>query len=975
MSIFFDPTYYLQNNPDVLQAVIAGTIPSALYHWETYGWRELRNPNAVFNTSEYFSNNPDVARAGINPLQHFIDFGAAEGRVPNDSFVTRTNFDWQAYLASNPDVAGFANESTPPAWTNWPAGAPWTPQDAAYWQFSLYGFSEHRAGVQTVTGEPINSQGVPYTASAFNLTTAVEILNGTPANDVFTGTFGVSQAADTYQTGDTVNGLGGTNTLNLTALAGSGVPPVASGTAIVKNIQTINVMDTVGSTLNASLIENDPTINFTRTLDGKTSQVTSASLASTVGLQGLGDLTVGYANTSGKADTAKVALTGVGAEGNASVINVSNTNTIEAVTVATTGTNVFDIQGGTKAATVTVTGTGDNTASFSKVASQVTIDASAATGKQAYTVDGLAFGDVIKGGKGTEDTLSTTLTSAATIQPTVSGFETLALDFQAAGTYNANQTTGVNTLDLVAGAATAIRVTNLASTAQTINIGDEAALSTGAVTVNYVSGANSDVTVNVGATNASTDPSVTTGALTIGNNAGALTIHSVGDAANVVADIVAAKASALTVAGIDQALTVSALSGVGNAATVTIDASKQDTTAGALTADQDLTHLVVQSGAGKADLGNIIQTGGTASIDAVYDFTAGAEKLTGHDLTATVTGDAANLSATINATGTGAGELLLGDLSFTGTKATADVALNATSADGKVTIDGLAVSADAAATSNVTLDLSANGGDVKLTSLDLSHTDSLTISVNASGSDVTIGSLAGSDSTLTSITASGNGAIKLFGTALTDTVAIAGDATIDTAGATGGVVINLAKATGSLDIKVGNAGTNLSNVVVAGSGSDTFVGGTGNDKFVGNAGDDNVTLGGGHNEWGFANVFASGTAGDADAVGVAVGIDTINGFVVANDQFVLNESVFGEMGNAVVAQFQSVSGEGATLTVTVATTGAIVFNEADNGIYFVEMGATATTLEAAVTAHDAVQIGVIGSLTGPLAASDFTIAT
>jgi hypothetical protein len=43
--------------------------------------------------------NPDVARAGLNPLIHFIQRGAYEGRDPSPSFNV------SQYLKENPDVA------------------------------------------------------------------------------------------------------------------------------------------------------------------------------------------------------------------------------------------------------------------------------------------------------------------------------------------------------------------------------------------------------------------------------------------------------------------------------------------------------------------------------------------------------------------------------------------------------------------------------------------------------------------------------------------------------------------------------------------------------------------------------------------------------------------------------------------------------------------------------------------------------
>jgi len=71
----FDTVYYLQQNPDVAKA---GVDP--LRHYLVHGWKEGRNPCAYFDSADYLATNPDVAKAGANPLIHFLEFGLVEGR-------------------------------------------------------------------------------------------------------------------------------------------------------------------------------------------------------------------------------------------------------------------------------------------------------------------------------------------------------------------------------------------------------------------------------------------------------------------------------------------------------------------------------------------------------------------------------------------------------------------------------------------------------------------------------------------------------------------------------------------------------------------------------------------------------------------------------------------------------------------------------------------------------------------------------
>ena len=72
----FNTSYYLQQNPDV---AVAGIDPLA--HFEQYGWTEGRNPSTAFSTNKYEAANPDVAAARVDPLAQYIAYGAAEGRA------------------------------------------------------------------------------------------------------------------------------------------------------------------------------------------------------------------------------------------------------------------------------------------------------------------------------------------------------------------------------------------------------------------------------------------------------------------------------------------------------------------------------------------------------------------------------------------------------------------------------------------------------------------------------------------------------------------------------------------------------------------------------------------------------------------------------------------------------------------------------------------------------------------------------
>lgn len=72
----FDEEWYLTQNPDVLAG---GYDP--VEHYLEHGAREGRNPGPGFDTRYYLKTNPDVAAAGLNPLVHYILDGVMEGRA------------------------------------------------------------------------------------------------------------------------------------------------------------------------------------------------------------------------------------------------------------------------------------------------------------------------------------------------------------------------------------------------------------------------------------------------------------------------------------------------------------------------------------------------------------------------------------------------------------------------------------------------------------------------------------------------------------------------------------------------------------------------------------------------------------------------------------------------------------------------------------------------------------------------------
>ena len=390
--------------------------------------------------------------------------------------------------------------------------------DIAVLQSVLDGITADTATVTTANAEidagTRGSAGVELTLSPTQ-----DSIVGSAAADVINGLFGdaVTASNNTFTAGDSIDGGAGTDNLNLVALG-----TLTSSAITVKNVEAINIQDTVGATFNALLVENAPGINFTNTIATQTSTVTNASLSSVFGIAGAGNLTVDFGTTTGTADTAKVSLNGA-----TGTVTVSDGNTIEKVTVATAGTNSVVLVGGTAAASVTVTGAGTNTFDLSAagaVAAVSTIDASASTGTNTFTLGGtLNTGDTIKGGTGA-DTVSVAFALGTLIKPTMTGVETLKADFDGAAIVDLSTTTGLTTISL-AGSSAHQTFTKAASTVATINVTSQADADNN-LDFGYATGAAGALALNLGST-AATAAAITLNDVNL-TNTSALTLSTVG---------------------------------------------------------------------------------------------------------------------------------------------------------------------------------------------------------------------------------------------------------------------------------------------------------------------------------------------------------------------------------------------------------------------------------------------------------------
>lgn len=83
-SELFDENYYFSRYPDVK---LAGLDP--IEHYLNFGVSERCNPNAEFNTKEYLDAYSDVKNNSIHPFVHYILYGVFENRIPGNNIPLR----------------------------------------------------------------------------------------------------------------------------------------------------------------------------------------------------------------------------------------------------------------------------------------------------------------------------------------------------------------------------------------------------------------------------------------------------------------------------------------------------------------------------------------------------------------------------------------------------------------------------------------------------------------------------------------------------------------------------------------------------------------------------------------------------------------------------------------------------------------------------------------------------------------------
>ena len=107
-------TFHKQFNPAINEDQITVSGPDGVDTLTRIELSSFTGPGFYnrFDPVNYLNQNPDVAAAGVDPLQHYLSSGAHEGRDPNAN-VHLADFNGEQYIASYPDlIVAFGDNPT-----------------------------------------------------------------------------------------------------------------------------------------------------------------------------------------------------------------------------------------------------------------------------------------------------------------------------------------------------------------------------------------------------------------------------------------------------------------------------------------------------------------------------------------------------------------------------------------------------------------------------------------------------------------------------------------------------------------------------------------------------------------------------------------------------------------------------------------------------------------------------------------------
>lgn len=527
------------------------------------------------------------------------------------------------------------------------------------------------AATVTTAQTSIDNDAVASSAKTVTLTTNADIV-GTAASvasalqttnfDDIIVAYAATTTASTLGNADSLNGGGGTDTLRITAENTARISPIGSSIEVVELFAVSNETASIGlanlagvtaltikGTSDADVNGLANGINVTLN-DGYTKtavlSMKTDSTADSITLNVGGGYSAGIKDGAGTTAGAGIETVNLVATANFRNDEVFSFANASAMNISGTGNVVLNLQAGSGNFGITGTGiqSGDMLGRLGKFnasalegtltmyLSTAGIDQSITGGAGAdtfYASGGFNQSDVLDGGAG-NDSLTMAIGNTGTLRPVITSVENLTIDFNADAVIDMRNSTAAGIQNLnVLGLATASTFSALASSLQTINVMSGA--SAGGLTFNYVSGAASDVVINLtNQTSSTSTAAYDMGDLTVANNSGALTLNVVGSATGQAVDAFAANnASTLTVNVTSGQFGVSAMNA--NAAkSVTLNVTGGHTaTVGGAASFSSVTALTVNvdgGGSARADFsainlganGNVVINMGSAATSMIF---------------------------------------------------------------------------------------------------------------------------------------------------------------------------------------------------------------------------------------------------------------------------------------------------------------------------------------------------------------------
>ncbi|HJA79461.1 MAG TPA: hypothetical protein H9784_07855 [Candidatus Desulfovibrio intestinavium] len=535
-------------------------------HFVDWGNAENVSPSPYFVVSEYMANKLaqlqsaepaagwDMTKleqafkdAGLSAWDHYTLYGQDEGISPSSLF------DNNAYLSAKlaqlqsaqPDAGWESVDQVVDAFQ----AAGLNPIE----HYMLYGVSE------ALTYTPVAPVD-PETPVTNELTVDRDVLNLGAGDHVIGGVASALSAEKTLNENDLIDGGDGNDTLRVTmngnfnGFTVTDNPDTTGGMTNVENVELIN-NGSIGRTFSAKGIEGATTYTL-KAGDSGIGAINLKDLSAagiTVNVDGLksGTTSVQFASDalSGTEDSLTLGLTNVGtapaADGDPTSVNVKTTSGLESVTINASGPNYVNLVD-VDATSLAMTGSGALTIAEVNAALE-TFDGSAATGNvtadltgadeiksivgtqgdDTFTVKSLSAVATLEGGAG-NDTLWLNGFNG-TLQPTVSGFETIGAENGSNLTLSGKNAQDFTAVSLRAGTVTLAKLNASAFTVNSLGTTDFATTANNAtltdavqLTVNVEAAAGADATQTimstVEATNA-TDAVINVGANVLENGA------------------------------------------------------------------------------------------------------------------------------------------------------------------------------------------------------------------------------------------------------------------------------------------------------------------------------------------------------------------------------------------------------------------------------------------------------------------------